>query len=254
MTRRKKSPPPPPNRNASSEDLSRTLVEQRKRVTEFLALQRERLGRLEAALAVEIRQQREELARTGDARNANAEQKPQRDPAMRFAAEPGLDWEAEKRRILAALETEEQGPETDAEATGRLKIQEIVRSTDQALAEKDREIEQIKQVLQEQSSNLQGVAVGAAALEAVLDQDPLIREQRENLQRLEEHWQEMLRQAEIELSLERARLARERIAIEDKIRAHEEKLATAQNGSPAAPRPARGRWLARLGLKDGTAE
>ncbi len=254
MTRRKKSPPPPPNRDAWCEELSRTLVEQRRRVTEFLALQRERLGRLEAALAVEIRQQREELAQPSDARNANGEQKSQRGAARRSAAEPGLDWEAEKRRILAALETEDQGPETDAEAAGRLKIQEILRTTDQVLVEKDREIDQIKQVLQVQSKNLQGVAVGAAALEAVLDQDPLIREQRDNLQRLEEKWQEMLRQAEIELSLERAKLARERIAIENKIRTHEEKLAAAQSGSPAVAKPARGRWLARLGIKDGNAE
>ena len=96
--------------------------------------------------------------------------------------------------------------------------------------------------------------MGAAAVEAVLDQDPLIREQRDNLQRLEQQWQEMLRQAEIEMSLERAKLARERIAIEEKVRTYEQKLAAGGTGSPATAKPARGRWLARLGLKEGNSE
>jgi plasmid stability protein len=170
------------------------------------------------------------------------------------AADGGRNWEAEKRRILEALETEEQGRGPSDQAARRLKIREIVRTADQALAEKDREIEQIKHVLQEQSNNLQGMAVGAAGLDAVLAQDPLIREQRARLQKLEAEWQEKLRGAEIELSLERARLAREKIAIEDKIRAHEEKLAAAQGGLLVGAKPARGRWLARLGLKDGNGE
>jgi hypothetical protein len=253
MTRKRKQPPPPARQETWNEELSRTLAEQRGRVREFLALQRERLGRVETALAAEIRQQREELARPEEVHNATAEQQADVDPAPRSAAEPGLDWEAEKRRILAALETEDQGAETEAETAARWKIRAIVRTTDQALAEKDREIAEIKHVLQEQSNNLEGVAVGAAALEAVLDHDPLIREQRANLQNLQQQWQDMLRQAEVDLSVERAKLARERIAIDDKVRAYDEKLAAGANNSPAA-RPPRGRWLARLGLKDGIAE
>jgi hypothetical protein len=64
----------------------------------------------------------------------------------------------------------------------------------------------------------------------------------------------MLRQAEIELSLERAKLARDRSAIEEKVHAYEEKLATAQAGPAVPAKLPRGRWLARLGLKDGNAE
>jgi hypothetical protein len=257
MTRRKKSPQPP-NRDAWSEEFSRTLAEQRQRVKEFLAAQRERLGRIEAALAAAIQPQREEAPRPPGTGGANLAPRSASGPAARPATEGGLNWEAEKRRILAALETEDQGQDSNAAAARRAKIQQIVRTTDQALAEKDHEIEQIKHVLREQSNNLQGVAVGAAALDAVLDQDPLIREQRANLQQLEEHWQEMLRKAEIELSLERARLARERVAIEEKIRAHETQLAAQANlpagVSAAAAKPVRGRWLARLGLKDGNTE
>ena len=155
------------------------------------------------------------------------------------------------------METEDRG-RPGGDASVRAKIQEIVRVTDQALAEKDREIEQIKHVLREQSNNLQGVAVGAAALDAVLDQDPLIHEQRANLQQLQQQWHDMLREAEIELSLERAKLARERVIIDDKIRAHQEQLAAQASlpagSSPTGARPVRGRWLARLGLKDGNAE
>ncbi|HUT88500.1 MAG TPA: hypothetical protein VMY37_03330, partial [Thermoguttaceae bacterium] len=164
-----------------------------------------------------------------------------------------LDWEAEKKRILAALESDFD--EEDEEQKGeRLQLEQVVQRTNQILAEKKREIADLQQLLADQSSNLGGVAVGAAALGEIFDQDAVIREQRDNLKKLQGEWEEKLRQAEVDLSVERAKIARERAGIEEKIRAMEERGGRREtdprSASPQAPeKPSRGRWLARLGIK-----
>ena len=73
-----------------------------------------------------------------------------------------LDWEAEKCRILAALELEVS--DGDEAAARRLEFQQVVRTTDAVVAEKQREVEELQALLTAQSSNLASVAVGAAAL------------------------------------------------------------------------------------------
>jgi len=125
----------------------------------------------------------------------------------------------------------------------------VLRATDQAIAAKDREIAELRQLLQDQSKNLGTVAVGAAALGQMLDNDAIIREERENLRKLQEEWREKLRQAEIEIAVERAKLARQRAELEERLR---ELPPKPESGGPSekAEKPARGRWLARLGLAD----
>ena len=123
------------------------------------------------------------------------------------------------------------------------------------MGQKDREIEELKQLLSEQSDNLGSMAVGAAAVEGIFDQDELIRQERERLQQAQIEWREKLRQAEIDVSLERARIARERVELEEKLRAIEAERshgqsAGADHGNAKGAKPARGRWLERLGLKD----
>lgn len=162
-----------------------------------------------------------------------------------------LDWEAEKRRILAALESD--FPADDAQAAAeRLKIEEIIRTTDLAVAEKDREIEHLQTLLKQQSSSLGSVAVGAAALEEVLDKDAIIREERESLKQLQDQWRGKLRQAEIEISVERAKIARREAEVQEKLRSAEQAAKEEQEGEPTSRtgKPVRGRWLARLGLTD----
>jgi len=163
-----------------------------------------------------------------------------------------LDWEAEKRRIVAALEAEcDEGGQSPS--ASRLEVQDVIRATDQIVADKDREILELKQTLQEQSTSLASVAVGAAAVGAVLDHDAVVREERENLRRLERECEEKLRKAEIEISIERAKLARERAEIDDKIRALGGRAVKPDEAGDPAGKPGRhghGRWLSRLGLKD----
>jgi hypothetical protein len=175
-------------------------------------------------------------------------------PPRRGAAPPvdgGGDWETQKRRMLAELESDDRH---DAESTDRrLKIEEIVARTDKIIAEKDREIEELQHLLSNQSNSLGSLALGAAALEQVLDQDAIVREERARLQQLQNECQDKLRQAEIEIAMERARLARRDAEIEEKIRNAEQRRTSAEADAEAlAPtgRPVRGRWRTQLGLSD----
>ena len=52
----------------------------------------------------------------------------------------------------------------------------------------------------------------------MFDQDEIIREERENLKQLQQQWEEKLRKAEIDLSVERAKIARERAELEEQLR------------------------------------
>ena len=80
----------------------------------------------------------------------------------------GMDWESQKRRMLAQLESEyDESSEEDKAA--RLEIESVIDITDAVAAEKDREIQELKQLLDQQSSNLGAVAVGAAAFGEMLD-------------------------------------------------------------------------------------
>jgi len=163
-----------------------------------------------------------------------------------------LNWETEKQRILAALESD-AGKDSDAQQEERLTIEEVLRQTDQLLAEKDREIADLKQLLQDQSGSFGALALGAAAVGEILAQDAIVQEEREKLKRLQEEWREKLCQAEVDISLERAKIARERAQIEDKLRLLESQTANASEkveDPSKTGKPVRGRWLSRLGLKD----
>jgi chromosome segregation ATPase len=167
----------------------------------------------------------------------------------------GFDWEAQKQRLLAQLETDfdESDPE---QAQDKLTVEGAIRITDQVVAEKEREIDGLQALLQNQSDNLGQVAVGAAALTEMLDHDELIQQERENLSRLQEEWREKLRKAEVDISVERAKIARERMQLEEKLRsleAEQSRYADKDAGDDSADKsqkPSRGRWLTRLGLKE----
>ena len=83
----------------------------------------------------------------------------------------------------------------------------------------------------------------AAAIEQTLQNDIIIQQERERLRQLEEQVQSRMCRAEIEISLERAKLARERAEIEERLRSAGLDAAKPA-GEPNAPeQPAHGRWL-----------
>lgn len=209
-------------------------------------------------------QQRFEMAmqdlREQKARNDDLEQRLAQ--ARRSAASnapvssEGFDWEAQKRKMLASLD-DDYSEESEQDRHDRMAIEDTIRITDQALAQKDQEIYELKDLLQNQSSNLGSVAVGAAAIAQLLDQDELITQERERLRVSQEEWREKLRAAEVELSVERAKIARERMMLEDKFRQFEEQAANrgpadTGQGQAGAGDDGKGkrRWLSRLGIRD----
>lgn len=151
-------------------------------------------------------------------------------------------WDAAKRRLLADWQAEPQeevssctGPqqehpqEDNAPATADWQAQ---------LAAKDQEIAALRAELAEWSER-----------KRVLDDNELIRQERERLLELQRMWEAKLRQAEVEISIERAKLARERSELEERVRT----LSAAQNppnGADSNGPLRRSRWLTQLGLSD----
>lgn len=167
-----------------------------------------------------------------------------------------MDWESQKRRLLAALESECDMNDPKSRSD-RLTVEGAIRITDGVVHEKEREIAELKQMLAQQSCNVGEVSIGAAALAGMLDQDDLIREHREQAETLKKQWEEKLRAAEIEISIERAKLGRDRNELLEKQAELEAQLS--RKGSEPAPavsatndpkKTGGGRWLARLGLRD----
>ena len=159
----------------------------------------------------------------------------------------GLDWEAEKRRIIAALESDFDDADFE-DRTARLKIEEVVRTTDQAIAEKDREIAELRGLMETQGRDLVLATGNTAEVGQAIDLDEVVREERVKLQQLQEEYRGKLRQAEVELSLDRAKLARQRSELEEQRRAKEPQAESPRSATLAIP--SRGKWLSRLGLAD----
>jgi hypothetical protein len=167
----------------------------------------------------------------------------------------GLDWETEKRRILAALESDLDENDSEQRAE-RLKIEDVLRCTEKAIADKDDELRELKQRIEE-SAAVSNLAQAATAVEELLQNDTVVQEEREKVRQLEKQWQHRLCQAEIEISLERAKLARERAELDERLRvlgSDGSKTAAGSNATGAAEPPTRGRWMTRLGLTDADRE
>jgi chromosome segregation ATPase len=176
--------------------------------------------------------------------------------ASSSSSEGTLDWESQKRRLLASLEADFDDDEASEERKQqRLAIEDVIRKTDEIVAAKNREVESLEQLLKEQSSNVGALGVGVNAVAEVLDKDEVIRQERENLLQLQNEWREKLRQAEIDISLDRAKIARERAELEQKLsEIRQAAAASASGGKPSSDKadkkPSVRRWLSRLGLKD----
>lgn len=148
-----------------------------------------------------------------------------------------LDWEAAKQRLIAQLEAEDGITPED-----RGKMERLVAETDEAIAQRDAEIQRLQQQLE---------ASGAKdAIEDFLAGDELVTQERERLAELQREWEEKLRKAEIEISIERAKIAREKSEIADRLRQLEEQLDDRPASEDGNEPPSRGRWLARLGLTE----
>jgi DNA repair exonuclease SbcCD ATPase subunit len=157
----------------------------------------------------------------------------------------GNDWESQKRRLLAALESEGESSEPSApRQEERASIAGTIQITDAVVAEKDAEIQRLR----EQLANAPEVEVVApqGGDTALLDNDEVIRAERQRLAQLEEEWREKIRSAELELSVERAKIARAQSELAD--RQMELETLRSSGGGGLAPGEGRRNWFNKLGL------
>jgi len=165
-----------------------------------------------------------------------------------------LSWEERKRELLQQLETESnsessENPSIDAE------LQRLLVEKNQELASREQEIRELRNLVEQQSISQNGLAIGAAAVADIVEADDIIIAERMKLREMQHDWEEKQRQSEIEMSLERAKLARERLELQDKLREIQQLqkgIGTTEDNasSDKSSNKRRGNWFARLGLKD----
>ena len=173
---------------------------------------------------------------------------------MPHLGQEGMCWEERKKLLLAQLDAEQEGVEPETAAAKRLEIEDILKTTEAELARRDREIAELRSLVEQQSDARAGVAVGAAAVAQLIESDELVQEEREKLRNLQKSWEEKFRQSEIDLSMERAKLARERLQLEEQKQAMQTAEHEAAHNAIVDPKdkadPKARKWLSRLGLKE----
>lgn len=184
--------------------------------------------------------------------NAELQQAMQEDLSAELATDDSyLDWEAQKKRLLNSLDG---GDSPALDDTQRFELEEKIRACDKVVAAKDRQIQQI----QDEQERRKAVAVPPEQTPAPesspeIDADEMVKEELGRLEQLQSSLREKMREAEVEISLERAKLAREKVAVEEKLADMEliiEKRISelqAKNGGTIRGKST-SRWRTRLGL------
>ncbi len=165
------------------------------------------------------------------------------------AAEGG-DWAAQRARLMAMLEQEEDAGDISAErAAERATVSKTIAATDRVIANRDQEILDLRAKLDANGGD-DAADEGSAAREAVLDADEVVAAERQRLAKLTAEWEAKLRAAELEFSVERARLAREQAALREKMFEIESGTYAPADGDGADGTKPRRRWLSALGLHE----
>jgi chromosome segregation ATPase len=161
----------------------------------------------------------------------------------------GMDWESQKRRMLASLEDEGDAAIDEERRQERASIQNTIDMTDAVVAEKDREIEQLRTQLAEAASGRPEAAEHERQqkIDEIVNADEVVAEHRQRIAQLEHEMQDKLRATELELSVERAKIAREKSELEELRIDFESRRKSHEGGSGTKSLPRR-RWLSKLGL------
>ncbi len=169
-----------------------------------------------------------------------------RGPSAPPATEGGGSWEAMKRKMLANLEGEGDDGDEDRQEE-RAQIADTIRATDEALARKDQELAELKSRLAEAAH---AKPSEDEAVEQLLDADEVIAGHRARIAKLEEEMTDKLRAAELELSVERAKITRETAHLAG-LKADIDSMRASgidPQAAPGAAQQPKRRWLSKLGL------
>jgi chromosome segregation ATPase len=161
----------------------------------------------------------------------------------------GMDWESQKRRMLASLEGDDGGDADEGSQKERASIENTIEMTDAVVAEKDREIELLRSQLVDAASEKTDTGQQhRQQLDDMLNADEIVVAHRKRISQLEREMEDKLRAAELELSVERAKMAREKSELEE-LRNDLESRRASHDPSTGTPGNApRRRWLSKLGL------
>ena len=168
-----------------------------------------------------------------------------------------LSWEERKQLIIQQMDEEAFGCDSQAtiQAVNPSSLDQLNHSIHRLQSEvesRDKEIMELRGLLEHQSQTKDGcVAIGAAAIAQLVDDDELIQQERQRLQHLQTEWEEKFRQGEIEASLERAKLSRERqevarqkMELAEQLERLQREMQRSEEGVGTR------RWLAKLGLSE----
>jgi hypothetical protein len=201
----------------------------------------------------DLRQQNRELASKVAGKNV-------RETICTGEAAEALTWDQRKQLILQQLEEESFDAESfvanmsyegqDGQETPEQYLERLVTE----LHARNQEVQELRHLLDHQSQARDGqYAIGAAAIAEIIDSDELVQQERQRLQQLQVEWEEKFRDGEIEASLERAKLSRERQELLKRQSELTEELEhmrrELRQQDPTQPATSR-RWLAKLGISD----
>lgn len=170
-------------------------------------------------------------------------------------AAASMSWEERRELLYRQFESEDNGvlfnsEQLTSEQCSRLNHE--MACMQQELRARESEIAELRSLL-EQRPEVQDheLAIGAAAITRLFDDDELIREERSRLKEVQAEWEAKFREMEIAASIARASLARERRQLECQNAELEEQLAhlkqELRQETIAGPTQNR-RWFAKLGL------
>jgi len=165
-----------------------------------------------------------------------------------------LDWQAQKAQLLAALDAEDEGRCDAPRREQRATIEGTISITDLVVAEKEELLAKQKVELAELQAQLETHVAGEdfEALRAqitaeILSDDQAIQTELARLQQQQQELNDKLREAELEMSVQRATLAREQASLEEKLAQLPADDSAGEVSSTDKPRR---RWLSALGIKD----
>jgi len=162
----------------------------------------------------------------------------------------GSDWQAQRARLMAELDAEDQGSVTPERRRDIATIEGTISITDEVVAAKDKELAELRAALEATPAEANAETLEdlkRAVREEIFADDELIQAERKRLEETQIEWQEKLRQAELEFSVERAKLAREQSELAGKVASLHE---ANQQESPEEQGKPRRRWLSALGLSE----
>src|SRR5262249_28030877 len=137
---------------------------------------------------------------------------------------------------------------TPVEKQQRITIEGTIEMTDAVVAEKDRQIAELQAQLAGDGGGALPEADHTRQVNEMLDADEVIAGHRKRHRELELEMEEKLRAAELELSIERAKMARQKVELEElKTELDAKQQQFESSGGPTAVGQPKRRWRDKLG-------